>query len=82
MNKLKDMTRIPAVAHAKEMAKRLGASGVIIIAFSDATFAGASYGQTKRKCTALKAVLDDISDGLTTGDIKVPKDFYDGTDGR
>ena len=63
--------REPQVDDAKELAKRLGAQGVIVLAFDGEMVASASYGQTKGDCRTMCETLDVIVDGITDGNIPV-----------
>lgn len=44
---------------------------MIVLAFSGASFAGASYGETKLECQQTGYTLDRIIEGLASGDIPV-----------
>lgn len=61
----------PTIQDAKDLAYRLRAQGVIVLAFSpDDTVGGASYGMTRVLCDGYGACLDDIVDGIVAGRIR------------
>jgi len=60
------------VAHPKELLKRLGGRGCIVILFDDDAFAVAEYGRDKRECGRLKVLVDAIFDKLEDGTLPTP----------
>lgn len=47
---------------AKALAQRLGAKGIIVLAFNDDRFAGVSYGITRAECAPMGRLLDRIGE--------------------
>ena len=67
------MTTQLAVAHAKEINKRLDAKGTVILVFrEDGTFEAAEYGRTKSDCSALKEWMNEIVDRIETEWLPAP----------
>lgn len=64
--------RTPSIRDAWKLCKDIGARGVIVLAFDDGGFAGASYGDTKAECSVYGRVLDAIADEVQSGRIQVP----------
>lgn len=61
------------VAHAKEMLKRVGGRGCIVIVFDDQDgFAVAEWGRDRVECGRLKTLVNAISDKLAAGDLPAP----------
>ena len=60
------------VAHAKELLKRLGGRGCVVMVFDENNFAVAEYGRDKLQCSKLKRLVDAISDKLVSGDLPAP----------
>ena len=65
------MRRRPSVRDARELCNRLGARGVIVLAFDGTAYAAASYGQTKAECAAYGKTLDEIADAIDERLIRV-----------
>ena len=62
-----------AVSHAKEINKRLGAKGTVIIVFrDDGTFEVCEYGRSKAECSKLKAWIDELAKSVETGLLPSP----------
>lgn len=59
------------IEEAKALAKKLGARGVIILAFDDDRISGASYGRTKKDCKSMGRLMDLITDPIEDGDVEV-----------
>ena len=64
------MTR-PTITQARRICDELKARGVIILAFTEDNFAGASYGETRGECRQLGVTLDAIVDDINAGRIPV-----------
>ena len=60
------------VAHAKELLKRLGGRGCIVILCDDDQFAVAEWGKTKSDCGKLKLLVDAIADKIGNGELPTP----------
>ncbi len=60
------------IADAKDIAKRIGADAVIVLAFVDGQVQGASYGEDRAKCQATSKVLDRIVDDMCAGKLPAP----------
>lgn len=61
------------VAHAKEMLKRVGGRGCVVIVFDEhGQFAVAEWGKDKAECGKLKRLVDSIHDKLASGDLPAP----------
>lgn len=60
------------VAHAKELLKRIGGRGCVVILFDDHQFAVAEWGKDKRECGKLKVLVNAIHDKLASGDLPAP----------
>lgn len=60
------------ITEARKISERLGADGVVVIAFKEHDFAMTSYGATKDKCAALGKWLDGFYEDLVMGRIPEP----------
>ena len=60
------------VFHAKELLKRLGGRGCVVMMFDEHHFAVAEYGRDKLQCSRLKRFIDVISRKIESGDIPAP----------
>lgn len=61
------------VAHAKEILKRVGGRGCVIILFDEqASFSVAEWGKDRIECGKLKKLVDAIHDKLASGDLPAP----------
>lgn len=60
------------VAHAKELLKRIGGRGCVVLMFDDDNFSVAEWGRDKRECGKLKVFVDAIADRLASGDLPAP----------
>lgn len=61
------------VAHAKELLKRIGGRGCVVIVFDDEdNFAVAEYGRDKAECSALKTLVNAITYKLEAGELPAP----------
>ena len=60
------------VAHAKELLKRIGGRGCVVIMLDDEQFAVAEWGRDKAECSKLKRFVDAISDRIASGDLPTP----------
>ena len=68
------------IQDAKDIAyKRRLAGGAVVVGFSGDVFAVVSYGMTRKKCGALRAVTDRIADLIADGTIEIPPELYEGT---
>lgn len=55
-----------SINHARELGKRLGSTGVVVISFEDSEVFGiASYGNTKENCTTLGSWIDDLYEWIS-----------------
>ncbi|HWQ54850.1 MAG TPA: hypothetical protein VN442_14280 [Bryobacteraceae bacterium] len=61
----------PTITQARRICEALKARGVIILAFTEDNFAGASYGETKGECGQLGRVLDKIASLMGSGFVRV-----------
>ena len=61
----------PTIRQARELSKSLDARGVIVLAFSEDSLSGASYGKTKRECAYTGYTMDRIIEALESGEIPV-----------
>lgn len=61
----------PTVHQTHAICESLNARAVIILAFSEDSIAGASYGETKRECQQTGYTLDLIIEALESGVIPV-----------
>ena len=50
----------PTVADASALCRKLGARGVIVLAFDEEQFASGSYGMTRVECRDMAALSDAI----------------------
>ncbi len=57
------------VAHAKELLKRIGGRGCVVIVLDEENFAVAEYGRDRTECAKLKRLVDAISDRISSGDL-------------
>lgn len=61
------------VAHAKELLKRIGGRGCVVLVFDDSDgFGVAEWGKDKNECGKLKRLVDAIADGLASGNLPAP----------
>lgn len=60
------------VAHAKELLKRVGGRGCVVMIFDDDNFAVAEWGKDRINCGRLKRLVDAISDKIASGDLPAP----------
>lgn len=60
------------VSHAKELLKRIGGRGCVVIVFDGDDFAVAEYGKDRAECSRLKTLVIAISDKLASGDLPAP----------
>lgn len=61
------------VSHAKELLKRLGGRGCVVMMFDDeGQFAVAEWGKDRRECAKLKKLVDAIYDKLMSGGLPAP----------
>ena len=64
----------PQISDAKKLAYDYRARAVIVLAFGNGQYAGASYGMTRADCRDYGKVLDDICEEISEGLIEVPGD--------
>jgi hypothetical protein len=64
---------LTTITDAKQIAQRMGADGVAVIAFKDGVIHAASYGATKEKCKELGRWLDFVVDGMGDGRVAAPR---------
>lgn len=63
---------------ARKLAKQTGAQGIIILQFDkEDVFPCVSYGANKQKCTAMSRVMGQICEQISTGEIRVPYEFFE-----
>ncbi len=60
------------VSHAKELLKRIGGRGCVVLVFDDDQFAVAEWGRDRIECARLKKLVDAIHDKLVAGDLPAP----------
>ena len=61
------------VSHPKELLKRIGGRGCVVIIFDDeGQFAVAEYGKDRQNCARLKKLVDAIHDKLAHGGLPQP----------
>ena len=61
------------VSHAKEMLKRVGGRGCVIMMFDDEDrFAVAEWGKDRHECGKLKRLVTAIAAKLESGDLPGP----------
>lgn len=60
-----------SIKELRELAKRHGWRGVVVLAFDDASIAATSYGRNREDCAKMGALLDEIHDDLTSGAVQV-----------
>jgi len=60
------------VAHAKELLKRIGGRGCVVLLFDDDQFAVAEWGKDRIECARLKRLVDAITDKISSGDLPAP----------
>ena len=61
------------VSHAKEMLKRVGGRGCVIIMFDDQdSYAVAEWGKDRYECGKLKKLVIAIAEKLESGDLPAP----------
>jgi len=65
----------PAITDAKDLAYRLRASGVLVLAIGGGQFGSASYGMTRHCCRAMAKVLEQIHTLVGNGTIVVPDEL-------
>lgn len=68
------------IEDAKDVALRLGADAVIVLAFKGRSLAAASYGKDRATCRAFAAVCDRIVDDIEDGTIEIPGEVFLGVD--
>lgn len=61
------------IDEAKQVARKLDADAVVIVAFRGDSFATTSYGKSKEICRAFSKVADHIHDDIAHGVIPVPE---------
>jgi hypothetical protein len=66
----------PTIADAKRIAERVRARGVIVLAFDEDAFCGASYGETKHECRQIGRLLDRIVRQIESEELEVWDDRY------
>ena len=69
------MKRNPTVRDARELCNRLGARGVIVLAFEGTSYAGASYGMSRAECASYGKTMDAIGKAIEERLIKVESPF-------
>ena len=60
------------VAHAKEVLKRIGGRGCVIMIFDNEQFSVVEWGRDKRECGKLKRFIDAIADKIGTSELPAP----------
>lgn len=61
------------VAHAKEMLKRVGGRGCVIMLFDDNDqFAVVEWGRDRAECSRLEVLVNAVSDKLASGELPAP----------
>lgn len=61
------------VAHAKEMLKRVGGRGCVIMLFDDNDkFAVVEWGKDRIECARLKILVNAVADKLASGELPAP----------
>ena len=60
------------VSHAKELLKRVGGTGCVVIMFDGGAFSVAEYGKDRTECAKLKTLVEAIADRLESGDLPAP----------
>jgi hypothetical protein len=60
------------VAHAKEMLKRVGGRGCVIMLFDDEQFAVVEWGKDSAECARLKVLVNAVADKLASGELPAP----------
>ncbi|MFZ4807493.1 MAG: hypothetical protein ACOYLQ_09570 [Hyphomicrobiaceae bacterium] len=60
------------IAHVKELLKRIGGRGCVVILFDEQNYAVAEYGRDKSECGRLKRLVDAIVDKIDTGELPAP----------
>jgi len=68
----------PTIAEAKKFAKSHGASGAVLIAFTDDDVAATSYGADRRRCSDMETCMDKLIDALESGAVTAWRDEGDG----
>lgn len=66
---------LPDINDAKRLAYANRATAVIVIQVCGDGIGYASYGMTRRQCTAAGKLLDNIADAISTGRIAFPPDL-------
>jgi hypothetical protein len=69
-------TRPPSIQDAKELAYKLRQSGVLVLTIGGGEFGASSYGMTRKKCAAMKKVLDQVADLIRGGLIEIPEELH------
>lgn len=60
-----------SITEARQICEKLGARGVIVIAFSEDDMAGTSYGATREECADLAETLEVIAEKIEQEQILV-----------
>lgn len=68
--------KAPTISEAKRICERIGARGVIVLAFDEERFTGASYGETKHECRQVGRLMDRILREIEEERIEVWDDRY------
>lgn len=61
--------RNPTIDEARTLCERIGAKGVIILAFTKARFVSVSYGTTTAHCRSMGKLNDKIAEMIEAGDL-------------